>query len=261
MDRKAGLARVVVRRAVGLLLSFRGMVAVCFMAFIVLAGAYFLDAFTQAGTVIGELVKIFEGHPEFEFGWLFFDGTLTKLVTLFVAPIFAFDAVSGDRSGERLGLLLSRPLSRSQYMLVNLASSTLAFGTVFFAVMLPGYVLISPGVPELAAGAYVATCALMFLLGFFAICFALMVSTLVKSNLVSFVATFGSMAVLMTPNAMKYTSDGLMELAKATPHYYATYFTTHAVEPGLYALCAVIIVVFSLPFLALAVLKLQREDL
>jgi ABC-type transport system involved in multi-copper enzyme maturation permease subunit len=261
MDSHVDFPRVVLHRTLNLLLSLRGLIALAFAVFMLLAGAFFLDAFMQQGTVFGELMDLFLAKPDFKFQWIFFDSALSKLVTLFVAPLFVFDAVSGDKSGERIGLLLSRPLSRTQYMLVNLASATLAFGTVFFSVMLPGYFLIRQGVPQLTIEAYLATCVLMFLLGFFTICLVLLISTLSKRNIVSFIASFGVMAFFMTPNASKYSSDALMDLAKATPHYYATYFTTHAVDPGLYALYAVVIILFSLPFLGLAILKFRGEDL
>jgi ABC-type transport system involved in multi-copper enzyme maturation permease subunit len=206
-------------------------------------------------------VKLFNDNPEYKFQWMFFDSALSKLVTLFVAPLFIFDAVSGDRSGDRLGLLLSRPITRVQYMLINLASATLAFGIVFFGIMQPGFLLIGPEVPGLTYTSYLATSFLMFLLGFFTICLVLLLSTLSKSNLISFIASFGIMSFLMTPNAAKYSSDTLMAIAKATPHYYATYFTTHPLEPGLYIFFAILIVLFSIPFLNFAIARFLSEDL
>jgi ABC-type transport system involved in multi-copper enzyme maturation permease subunit len=217
--------------------------------------------FMAEGSVIGELVQLFNDNPEYKFQWMFFDGALSKLVTLFVAPLFVFDAVSGDRTGERLGLLLSRPITRTQYMLVNLFSASLAFGIVFFGIMVPAFFMISPSIPELTFGSYMATAVLMYFLGFFTIGFILLISTLSKSNLISFIASFGIMSIFMTPNASKYTSDAMLAIAKFTPHYYATYFTTHAVEPGMYLLCAAVIILMALPFIALAIFKFRREDL
>ncbi len=255
------LPRVIVHRALSMLVSLRGILALMVALYMAMAGAFFLDMFMAEGSVIGELVQLFNDNPEYKFQWMFFDGALSKLVTLFVAPLFIFDAVSGDRSGERLGLLLSRPITRTQYMFVNFFSASLAFGIVFFGIMAPAFFMISPSIPELTFGSYMATAALMYLLGVFTISFILLISALSKSNLVSFIAAFGIMSIFMTPNASKYTSDAMMAVSKFTPHYYATYFTTHAVEPGMYLLCAAIIILMALPFLALAILKFRSEDL
>ncbi|MFO7618705.1 MAG: hypothetical protein R6W91_03505 [Thermoplasmata archaeon] len=261
MASQVNITRITVQRAINLLLSMRGVLALLIALYIALAGAYFMDLFMDEGSVIGALMELFNDNPEYQFQWMFFDSALSKLVTLFVAPLFIFDAVSGDRSGERLGLLLSRPITRAQYMLVNLFSAALAFGIVFFGIMIPAFFLISPSIPELTFGAYLATAALMYLLGVFTMCLILLLSTLSKSNLISFIASFGIMSVYMLPNASKYSSDTFMSIAKATPHYYATYFTTHAVEPGMYLLCIAVIILMALPFLALAILKLRSEDL
>jgi ABC-type transport system involved in multi-copper enzyme maturation permease subunit len=260
MDDAVNLPKIVIHRAIAMILSVRGVLALLVAFYMAMASAFFLDAFIAEGSVIGELMELFNDNPEFKFLWMF-ESALTKLVTLFVAPLFVFDAVSGDRSGERLGLILSRPITRTQYMVVNLASSTLAFGIVFLGIMTPAFLFISPKVPELTFTAYMATVFLMYLLGFFTIAFVLMLSTFSKSNLISFIASFGIMSFLMVPNASKYSSDAFMAISKLTPHYYATYFTTHAVEPGLYLLFAAIIVLFAIPFIALAIFKFRREDL
>ena len=116
-------------------------------------------------------------------------------------------------------------------------------------------------VPELTAGAYLATAGLMYLLGIFTICVALFISTLAKSNLMSFLIGFGTFSFLMLPNTMKYNSDALLALAKLTPHYYATYFTTHEVTAGLYIGYVLVILLFCVPFLALAIMRFKNEDL
>jgi ABC-type transport system involved in multi-copper enzyme maturation permease subunit len=261
MDNEVNFVAVVWHRTYRLLFSVRGVIALLMSVYMLVAGAYFLDALMEAGTVTGELYALFIDRPEMKFQWFFFDGALSKLVTIFVAPLFIFDAVSGDRSGERMGIVLSRPITRVRYMLFHLVSATLAFGIVFFGTLLPGYFLIQPQVPELTAGAYLATTVLMFLLGFFALCVALLVSTLARSNLVSFIVSFGLFSFLMLPNASKYSSDALLNLAKATPHYYSTYFTTNNLEAGLFIAYAVVVVLFALPFLALAIFKFRKEDL
>ena len=261
MASQVNISHIIIQRAINLLLSMRGVLALLIALYMALAGAYFMDLFMQEGSVIGALMELFNDNPEYQFQWMFFDSALSKLVTLFVAPLFIFDAVSGDRSGERLGLLLSRPITRARYMLVNLFSAALAFGIVFFGIMLPAFLLISPSIPELTFTSYLATAVLMYLLGVFTISLVLLLSTLSKSNLISFIASFGIMSLFMTPNASKYSSDAMMSVAKFTPHYYATYFTTHAVEPGMYLLCIAVIILMALPFLALAILKLRSEDL
>lgn len=261
MDNRVNFIAMVWHRTINLLFSLRGLIALVMSIYMVIAGAYLLDALGGAGTVYGELLAIFNANPDMRFQWFFFDGALSKLITLFVAPLFIFDAVSGDKKGERVGILLSRPISRVQYMLLNLVSATLAFGIVFFGTMIPGYFMIQPQVPELTAGAYLATTTLMFLLGFFALCVALLISTVARSNLVSFIATFGLFSFLMLPNAMKYSSDALMYAAKATPHYYSTYFTTNSIDVGLYIAFAVVILLFALPFLVLAIIKFWKDDL
>ncbi len=261
MDNKVNFIAVVWHRTINLLFSVRGLIALLMSIYMIVAGAYLVNALGGAGTVYGELLAILNDRPDMRFQWFFFDGALSKLVTILTAPLFIFDAVSGDKSGGRMGIVLSRPITRVQYMLLNLVSATLAFGIVFFGTLIPGYFIIQPQVPELTAGAYFATCALMFLLGFFALCVALLISTMSRSNLISFLASFGLFSFLMLPNASKYSSDALMNLAKATPHYYSTYFTTNSIEPGLYVAHAVVIMLFSLPFLALAIVKFRKGDL
>lgn len=261
MDNKVNFFAVILHRTYRLLFSVRGLIAVLMSVYMVVIGAYFLDALMQAGSVYGELLAIFNANPDLEFQWFFFDGALSKLITIFVAPIFIFDAVSGDKSGERVGIVLSRPITRVQYMLIYLISASLAFAIVLFGALIPGYLIIHPQVPALAIGPYLATCGLMFLLGFFTLCVALLISTVARSNLVSFLASFGLFAFLMLPNASKYASDALLNAAKATPHYYSTYFTTNSFDGGLYAVFALVIILFALPFLALAILKFRNEDL
>lgn len=261
MDRKVNFVALILHRTWRLLFSIRGAIALLMSVYMIVAGAFFLDALLEAGTVYGELVSLFNSRPDFRFQWFFFDGALSKLVTIFVAPLFIFDSVSGDKKAERIGILLSRPITRVQYMLLHLTSATLAFAVVFFGALTVGYFAIQPQVPELTPAAYFATVILMFLLGFFVLCVALLISTLVKSNLVSFIATFGLFSFLMLPNAMKYSSDEVWAAAQMTPHYYSTYFTTNNLEAGLFVGYAVIIILFSLPFLALAILKFRNEDL
>ncbi len=261
MDDKVDFLAVIWHRTYRMLFSVRGLLALLMSVYMLVAGAYFLDSLMEAGTVTGELYALFIDRPDLQFQWFFFDGAMSKLVTIVLAPLFIFDAVSGDRTGERIGLVLSRPITRPTYMLIHLVSAILAFGVIFLGVLIPGYFLIHPQVPELTASAYLATTVLMYLLGFFALCVALLISTLVKSNLVSFIASFGLFSFLMMPNALKYTSDVMVDVAKFTPHYYATYFTTHNLEGGLFIAYAVVIILFSLPFLALAILRIRNEDL
>ena len=261
MDSKINFPAIVIHRTINLLFSVRGIIALLMSIYMVVAGAYLIDSLMEAGTVTGELYTLFNDNPDMRFQWFFFDGAMIKLITLFTAPLFIFDAVSGDKKGERVGILLSRPITRTQYMMVNLASATLAFGILYFGTLIPGYFAIHPQVPELTAGAYFATCGLMFLIGFFTLCVALLISTISKSNLVSFIIAFGLFSFLMLPNVMIYNSDALMNLAMVTPHYYATYFTTNDITGGLYIAHALVILLFSLPFLALAILKFRNEDL
>ena len=258
---KVNFPIIIWNRAINLIFSIRGLIALLMSIYMVVAGAYLIDTLMESSTVYGELINIFNDNPDMRFQWFFFDGAVVKLVTLFTAPLFIFDAISGDKKGERIGILLSRPITRIQYMLINLASATLAFGIMFFGTLVPGYFAIRPQVPELTAGAYFATCGLLFLLGFFTLCVALFISTISKSNLISFIISFGLFSFFMLPNVMKYNSDGMLALAKITPHYYATYFTTHDVTAGSYIGYAVIIILLSLPFLALAIMKFQNEDL
>ena len=258
---KVNFPAIVWNRTFNLIFSIRGLIALLMSIYMVIAGAYLIDVLMESSTVYGELITLFNNRPDMQFQWFFFDGALMKLVTIFTAPLFIFDAVSGDKKGERIGILLSRPITRVQYMLINLISATLAFGIIFFGTLIPGYFAIQPQVPDLTLGAYLATCSLMFLLGFFALGVTLLISTISKSNLISFIMAFGLFSFLMLPNAMKYNSDTFMSLAKATPHYYASYFTTHDITAGYYVGYAVLIVVFALPFLALAIMKFNKEDL
>ncbi len=255
------LIAIVWHRAMNNLFSIRGLIALLMSIYMIVIGAYMMDALMEAGTVTGELYTLFMDNPDMKFQWFFFDGALIKMVTMFTAPLFIFDAVSGDKKGERIGILLSRPITRVQYMIINLASAILAFGIVFFGTMIPGYFSIQPQVPGLTIEAYMATTGLMFLLGVFALCLALFISTISKSNLISFIMVFGTFSFLMLPNAMKYNSDAFLALSKATPHYYASYFTTHDVTAGSYIAYAVIIILLSLPFLALSIMKFRNEDL
>jgi len=248
-------------RTTRLLFSLRGLLALLFTIYMLIAIVYFLDEFMSSGTVIGELVALFNARPDLQFQWAFFDSGMSKLVTIFVAPLFVFDSISGDRSGERLGLILSRPISRTQYIIINLVSGLLAFGIVYFGVLIPGYWAISPSVPELELGAYLSTMVLMYMLGAVTMTAVMLLSSISKSNLISFIAAFGAMSFFMLPNAMKYSSDVFMDLARATPHYYATYFTTNDIEVGQYILHAVLILLFTIPFLALTIWKFGKEDL
>ncbi len=261
MDNKVNYPVIIWNRALTLIFSVRGLIALLMSIYMVIAGAYLIDTLMESSTIYGELINLFNDNPDMRFQWFFFDGALTKLVTLFTAPLFIFDAVCGDKKGERIGILLSRPITRTQYMFINLGSASLAFSIMFFGTLIPGYFVIQPQVPALTAGAYLATAGLMYLLGIFTLCVALFISTLAKSNLISFLIGFGTFSFIMTPNAMKYNSDALLALAKFTPHYYATYFTTHEVTAGLYIGYMLVMILFCVPFMALAIMKFKKEDL
>ncbi|MCK5039180.1 MAG: hypothetical protein KAS16_08795 [Thermoplasmata archaeon] len=261
METKVNFPVIIWQRTLNLLFSVRGLIALLMSVYMVVAGAYLIDMLMESSTIYGELINLFNDRPDLRFQWFFFDGALTKLVTLFTAPLFVFDAVCGDKKAERIGILLSRPISRVQYMFINLGSAILAFSILFFGALGPGYFAIQPQVPELTAGAYFGTAGLLWLLGVFTLCVALLISTMVKSNLLSFIISFGLFSFYMLPNTMKYNSDAMLAAAKITPHYYATYFTTNDVTAGLYIGHALVIIIMCLPFLALAIWKFKSEDL
>lgn len=241
-----------------LVLSLRGLIALLFSVFMVAMAAFIFDKLPPA---FFELLKLFTPDPDLQFQWFLFDSSLSKLITLFIAPIFIFDAISGDRGDERLGLMLSRPITRTQYLLVRLLSTSLAFGLVFLPTMALGYPAFTSIVPTLTPASYFGTAILVYLLGFFTMSVGLLVSTVTKRSIVSFIAMFGLMAFLMLPNGMKYSSDALSGIAMATPHYYATYFTSRPFDGLLCAGFALLIVLFSVPFVLAAVWKFRKESL
>jgi ABC-type transport system involved in multi-copper enzyme maturation permease subunit len=241
-----------------LVFSLRGLIALIFSIFMITMVASVYNKLPQA---FFELLKLFTPNPDLQFQWFLFDNSLSKLITIFIAPIFIFDAISGDRGDERLGLMLSRPISRTQYLLMKLLSASLAFGIIFLPTMALGFFAFKNIVPTLTPVSYFGSSILVYLLGFFTMSVGLLVSTLTKRSIVSFMAMFGLMAFLMLPNAMKYTSDALNDIAMATPHYYATYFTSRPFDPLLCVGFAILIVLFSLPFILVAVWKFRKESL
>jgi ABC-type transport system involved in multi-copper enzyme maturation permease subunit len=241
-----------------LIFSIRGIIALLFSFYFIGIVAWMYNDLPPA---FFELYTLFTSEPGLQFQWFFFDNALTKMVTIFVAPIFIFDAVSGDRDGERFGLMLSRPINRTQYMFMKLISAFLAFTVVFLITMVVGYPIFRNIVANLSLTSYFGTVFLIILLGFFAMCVTLLISTLMKKNLVSFIVTFGVMAFLMMPNAMKFTSPTFDNVAMATPHWYATYFTSHGMDTFLFIGFAVVIILFSLPFLWLSIWRFKKADL
>jgi len=189
------------------------------------------------------------------------DNFLSKLITLFIAPIFIFDAISGDRGDERLGLILSKPITRAQYLLMRLLSASFAFGIVFLPILALGFPAFKNIVPTLTLESYFGTSLLVYLLGFFSMSVGILVSTLTRRSVISFIAMFGLMAFFMLPNAMKYTSDTLSSIAMATPHYYATYFTSRPFDALLCVGFAALIILFSLPFILVTVWKFKKGNL
>jgi len=119
-----------------LVFSIRGLIALLFSAYMMIMVAVIYDKLPET---FFELIRVFTNDPELQFHWLFFDNAISKAVTIFVAPILIFDAVSGDRSDDRFGLILSRPITRTQYLLTKLISAFLAFGLVFLPIMALGY--------------------------------------------------------------------------------------------------------------------------
>jgi len=241
-----------------LLFSIRGLIALLFSVYFVGMVAYMYSDLPDA---FFEIYKLFTTDTGLQFQWFFFDNALTKMVTIFVAPIFIFDAVSGDRGGERFGLLLSRPIDRKKYMFNKLISAFFAFTVVFMIIMAVGYPIFNNIVSNLTLASYFGTSLLVITLAWFTMCVGLLISTLSKKNLVSFIVTFGVMAFWMLPNAMKFTSDAFNNAAMATPHWYATYFTSHSMDLLLFIGFAGIIVLYSLPFIYLAIWKFRKADL
>lgn len=258
MDNEVHLWMLVWHSTIRSVISLRGLMALTFSIFMIAMAAFVYDRLPQA---FFELLKLFTPNPDLQFQWFLFDNSLSKLITLFIAPIFIFDAIAGDRADERLGLILSRPITRTQYLLMKLFSASLAFGIIFLPTMALGYPIFTNIVPALSPASYFGTSILVYLLGFFTMSVGLLVSTLTKRRIVSFMAMFGLMAFLMLPNAMKYTSDALSGLAMATPHYYATYFTSRPFDALLCAGFAVLIVLFSLPFILVTTWKFRKESL
>lgn len=241
-----------------LVFSIRGLIALLFSIYMVTMIAYIYDRLPDT---FFELIRLFTEDSGLEFQWFLFDNGLSKAVTIFVAPLFIFDAVSGDRSDDRFGLMLARPITRTQYMLMKLLSAFFAFGIVFLPIMALGYPVFVDIVETLTPASYFGTILLLYLLAFFTLCVGLLISTLTKNTLVSFLALFGLMAIIMLPNASKYSSEALEKAAMATPHYYATYFTSHAMDALTYIGFAIVIVLFSLPFLFLTIWKFKKESL
>ncbi len=230
-----------------------------FTIYMIVAIGWFYDAI--ATTALGEILNIFTTQ-ESQFQWFVFDSALVKLTTLFVAPIFVFDAISGDRHQERLGLYLSRPISRTQHVLVRTLSAFVAFGIVYLPLISLGYLQFTTIVPGLTPGPYFATSFLLYLLAFFSMSVGIFISVVSKNNMVSFLATFGIMSFAMLPNAMKYSMPAMETAAIATPHYYATYF----IKPGnldalSYIGIMLVMILFCLPFLYLAIWRFNKEDL
>jgi len=219
------------------------------------------SVYNQLPPAFFELLKLFTPNPDLQFQWFLFDNFLSKLITLFIAPIFIFDAISGDRGDERLGLILSKPITRAQYLLMRLLSASFAFGIVFLPILALGFPAFKNIVPTLTLESYFGTSLLVYLLGFFSMSVGILVSTLTRRSVISFIAMFGLMAFFMLPNAMKYTSDTLSSIAMATPHYYATYFTSRPFDALLCVGFAALIILFSLPFILVTVWKFKKENL
>lgn len=258
MTGEVRLSSIIWHSSLRLVFSIRGLIALLFSIAMISMIAFVFDKLPPA---FFEILRLFTTDPALQFQWLLFDNALSKLITLFIAPIFIFDAISGDRGDDRLGLMLSRPISRTRFLLVKLLSSTLAFGIIFLPVMVLAYPVFTANILALGPVTYFATSLLVFLLAFFAMSVGLLVSTITKRSIVSFIAMFGLMTFLMLPNASKYTSDEMNSLAMATPHYYATYFTSHAFDVASCIVYAVVILLFSLPTLIVTILKFGREDL
>ena len=232
--------------------------ALLFSIFMLVMVAYIYDKLPPA---FFELITIFTSDPSLQFQWLFFDNFMSKLITLFVAPMLIFDAISGDRASERFGIMLARPITRTQYLLMKLFSASLVFGIVFLPIVALGYPVFMSIVHTLTLEGYFGTAVLVYLLAFFTMSVGILVSTLTKKAVVSFIAMFGVMAVFMMPNATKYTSDALNSLSMATPHYYATYFSSHAFDAATFAVYAVVVVLFSIPFIVATIWRFGKEDL
>ncbi|MCK4717063.1 MAG: ABC transporter permease subunit [Thermoplasmata archaeon] len=265
MDSQVNFSAMIWHRTFRIIFSLRGLIAILFSFYFIGAIAWMLPTITEQGGVIAEIWKTFSS--DLAFSWLLFDGALSKLVSIFIAPLFVFDAISGDKTGERMPIIMSRPITRTQYVLMKLSSGMLAFTLLFLPIMGIGYFVFS-GLVEggLDVANYFATCILFVALAFFCMAVCLLISALVKKNLVSFLAAFGLMSIAMTANASKNTSDALLASAQLTPHYYATYFASpfpepHDLEIMPFLGCLVVIILFALPFLYLTILKFKKEDL
>jgi len=149
-----------------------------------------------------------------ELSWTF----ITALVVSFVALLFTFDAVSGEKESKTLALSLANPVSRGTLLLGKFASAVLSVMAIVLAGVLTSLIIIvvlgPEGVPAALAGevlGYLATAGL--LAGTFA-AFGLLASVVARSSNVSLLLalSFWLVFAVVIPNSSTFVAKGLFPI-------------------------------------------------
>ncbi len=142
-----------------------------------------------------------------ELSWTF----ITALIVSFIALLFTFDAVSGEKETKTLALSLANPVSRGTLLLGKFVSAVLSVMAIVLAGVLTGLVIVVALGPE---GIYLAVTGL--LAGTFA-AFGLLASVVARSSNVSLLAalSFWLVFAVVIPNSSTFIAKGLYPIDSA----------------------------------------------
>ncbi|HSA96577.1 MAG TPA: ABC transporter permease subunit [Acidobacteriota bacterium] len=152
-----------------------------------------------------------------ELSWTF----ITALVVSFVALLFTFDAVSGEKETKTLALSLANPVSRGTLLGAKLASAVLSVMAMVVAGALVSLVIVAvlgpEGLPLAAAGEVAGYLAAAGLLAATFAAFGLLASVATRGSNVSLLValSFWLAFAVVIPNSSTFVAKALFPIARA----------------------------------------------
>jgi len=146
-----------------------------------------------------------------ELSWTF----VTALILSFIALLFTFDAVSGEKEAKTLALSLANPLPRGALLGGKFASAVLSVMAIVLAGVLTGLVIVvalgPEGVSAALAGEVVAYLAVTGLLAATFAAFGLLASVVARGSNISLLLalSFWLVFAVVIPNSSTFLAKGL----------------------------------------------------
>jgi ABC-type transport system involved in multi-copper enzyme maturation permease subunit len=152
-----------------------------------------------------------------ELSWAF----ITALIVSFIALLFTFDGVSGEKESKTLALSLANPVSRATLLLGKLASAVLSVMSIVLAGALTGLIIVlilgPAGLSPALAGEVLGFLAVAALLAATFATFGLFASVVAPSSNVSLLLalSFWLVFAVVVPNSSTFVAKSFFPIASS----------------------------------------------